>query len=140
MSQPDKFKCSFRLIRYQCSKCMAVEHVWNSRDGYVPHTIMCGCCGNESTQMEGSNKRFNKLPTYALRVFVDVTQEEANQYAAQQLEYLLAAGPEEAKAELAEDEARQNFLEAQAAVIYGKGNRPHTIFRREYMERKGLLS
>lgn len=128
-------KAAFRLNQYQCTKCMAIEHVWNSRDGYIPFNIMCGSCGGQSSKLEGDGKVFKSLPSYALRVFVDVTEAEAKDYAKSQLEYLLSEGPDEAKKVLADPTEAARFIEAQVNEIYGKGNRPHTIFRREYLER-----
>ena len=137
MTKQHTNSAAFRLYKYQCTKCHAVEHIWNSRDGYVPHNIMCGCCGSDSTKMEGeAAKYYAKLPSYALRVFVDVKEDEAKEYAAQQTEYAAQNGPEELRVYLQDEENAKQFFQERLDNIYGRGNRPHTIFRLEFLNRQ----
>lgn len=82
-------KEAFCIMGYGCEKnSIHIELVWNSRDGVTPFCIDCRTCGAVAQHENWQGDRYepNYIPTPGDRIFVDLTEQRAEEMAVKAVE------------------------------------------------------
>jgi len=117
------FREGFMVMMYECEDCNQVEHIWNSRNGVTPFMIGCRECKGHMSHIQWGKDSFN--PNYKPhphdRVFVDMSQEHANDFARRDYMRFRAGG--HIKAEVTEE----MFVPEQAQNYFKNGHSPYCV-------------
>ena len=120
---------------YQCKECKYLARFWNSRDGVTPFGTGCvaeGCGGSMYHEFFGSDQPNPSIPDNACHVWIDMTQEKAQEYADKFWEEygvkLMKQHPH--LAEMGEEKLRAEKVEE----IYHDGQAPCLVTRLEWLK------